>query len=163
VFCLSQVVLDVVHKHRITGEKSCGRVSVPIADMKHGVYEQKWYPVQYGKGTRTSKVGEIFLKILLHTEGLTKEERRNSIRENMEDLQSSRDSNSSTPPGSPGRGPQTTSSMQNVPNAQNMKKQSAATLQVQIDLETRLQAMERSMAQVTQMMANVVEKVGRLP
>ena len=164
----------MIHKNRITGEKSCGRVLIDIKDMKHGVYEQKWHDVLYGKKGRGTKVGQIFLKVLLHKEGLTKEQRRSSIMANMEDLASSSDS--VNPPGSPGAaekpwrkipggGSTVNSGAPNSSSNENAVQSNPSSIQsmeLQIDLETRLQAMEKNMAQVAQMMANVVERVGSI-
>ena len=183
-FSLSKVVVDVIHKHRITGEKSVGRVVVPITDMKHGVYEQKWHPVMYGKGTRTTKVGEIFLKILLHKEGLTKEQRRSSIQSNMTDLKTQPDdydgNNSESGHAKPWNKIPNGGSTASPPSPRSRSSSSGSggsggggggggggdgsgggsSLQMQIELETRLIAMEKSIAQVTEMMSNVVERIG---
>jgi hypothetical protein len=124
--------------------------------MNHGIYEQKWYPVMYGKGTRSSKVGEIFLKLLLHKEGLTKEQRRSSIQSNMASLKEKSASES----GKTSR--ETKNITQQVVASNNtgsVNTDSVNNLQSQIELETRLIGMEKSIAQVTEMMANIVERL----
>ena len=160
-FCFfSQVIVDVIHKTRITGEKMCGRVTIPIKELLVGVYVQKWYPVMYGKAPRSTQVGEIFLKLLLHKEGLTKEQRAATIGANLQQLKGvpkgfaenqSEGNTSSTPAtvvvaSNGGGGGGTTSTM---------------NTQSQIDMEMRLQAMEKTIAQVASMMESVVERMSK--
>ena len=135
-------------------------MTIPIKELLVGVYVQKWYPVMYSKAPRSTQVGEIFLKLLLHKEGLTKEQRAATIGANLQQLKGvpkgfaenqSEGNTSSTPAtvvvaSNGGGGGGTTSTM---------------NTQSQIDMEMRLQAMEKTIAQVASMMDSVVERMSK--
>ncbi len=167
--------LEVVHKSRIHGEKVCGHLEIPIQSLKHGVYDAKWHDVYTGKGSKKVKVGEIFLKLLLHKEGLSKEQRRASISMNMKDLNIGGAAGQLAPPGGKTADSAAAANAKRpwrkkaVPQGTGRSAAGGSTATAApagasgtIEAEVRLGELERSMAEVLRMMKDVSESVTRL-
>ena len=175
--------LEVVHKSRIHGEKVCGHLEIPIQSLKHGVYDAEWHDVFSGKGSKKVKVGQIFLKLLLHKEGLSKEQRRASISMNIQDLHGNKPTGMLASPGdktadsgaaaiakrpwrkkavpkdtggSTAEGSTVSTASTNITQLREGESSGA------IEAEVRLGELERSMAEVLRMMKDVSEAVTRL-
>ena len=166
-----QVVIEIIHKHRITGEKVEGIIKVPISDLKHGEYTGGWHDVFSSvKGKKKDKehgkkIGELSARLLLHKEGLSKEQRRNTITKNIKDL----DSVTSTMSNSEGLNLAVASKTQEdwrgapvaVSTTQSVAGGGQPT-QLQIEAEARLTRLEQELARAVEMMSNVAEAVAKL-
>ena len=157
-----EVGIEIVHKHRITGEKVEGIVKLPITNLKHGVYAGGWQDVYIpAKGSeKGKKVGEIHVRMLLHKEGLTKEQRRSTITQNMEELTSSSNSlsDSADSRSSGARRGSFTSGTTRKESGEISSIPSQST----IEAEARLTRLESELARAVQMMADVAEAVAKL-
>jgi hypothetical protein len=160
------VVIEIIHKHRITGEKVEGVIKLPISTLKHGVYEGGWHDVfAPSKGKNAGKkIGQINVRLLLHKEGLSKEQRRTTITKNMLDLDSSTNSLSDSAGSNSGGASKNESSVGTVVAASKTQGGGGggAPTQAQIEAEARLARLETELARAVQMMSDVAEAVARL-
>lgn len=160
------VVIEVIHKHRITGEKVEGVIKLPISTLKHGEYSGGWHDVlALSKGKNAGKkIGQLNVRLLLHKEGLSKEQRRSTITKNLLDLDSSTNSLSDSAGSNSGGASKNNSSVGTVAAASKTQGGGGggAPTQANIEAEARLVRLETELARVVQMMSDVAEAMSRL-
>lgn len=162
------VLIEIVHKHRLTGEKVEGVIKVPLSSLKHGEYAGGWrdvYVPTKGNKSPGKKIGELYARLLLHKEGLSKEQRRSTITQNMLDLDGSSNSLSDSS-GSNSGGASKTNDWRGTAAAtsktQDGGSSGGAPSQAQIEAEARLARLETELARAVQMMSDVAESVAKL-
>ena len=158
------VVVEIIHKHRLTGEKVEGVIKLPVSTLKHGEYTGGWHDVYApSKGSdkeeNGKKIGQLNCRLLLHREGLSKEQRRSTIMKNITDLDSSTGSNSGTASKTPDwRDTATAASKTNAISDGG----GGVPSQAEINAEARLTRLETELARAVQMMSDVAEAVSKL-